>query len=202
MIPWSFGTRLPEDLFRWRHVLRAQYLEARSLLSGYLLSSQGDRVTAANSVEGRYPFLDYRVVEFAARIPPWYKIMGLKEKLVLKKAMIKELPPEITGRVKQPYMAPDSNCFFQEDSPAYIDAMLSEPALEKAGVFNPAFVSKLKAKCARLYHAHLSFKDNMSFIGILSTQLLIDQYIDNFKPAGSLRKMDFEVWHDYSDNGP
>lgn len=194
----SFGERLPADLFKWRHVLRAQYLEARSLLSGYLLSSQGDRVTAANSVEGRYPFLDHRVVEFAAKIPPWYKIMGLKEKLVLKKAMIKELPPEITERVKQPYMAPDSNSFFQPDSPHYIEEMLSEQKLEKTGVFNPAFVTKLKAKCARLYHAHLSFKDNMSFIGILSTQLLIDQYIDKFEYAKSLEKTDFKVWHDFS----
>jgi asparagine synthase (glutamine-hydrolysing) len=194
----SFGERLPVDLFKWRHVLRAQYLEAKSLLSGYLLSSQGDRVTAANSVEGRYPFLDHRVVEFAAKIPPWYKIMGLKEKLVLKKAMIKELPPEITERVKQPYMAPDSNSFFQPESPSYIEEMLSEQTLERAGVFNSAFVTKLKAKCARLYHAHLSFKDNMSFIGILSTQLLIDQYIDKFEFAKSLEKTDFKVWHDFS----
>ena len=140
-------------------------------------------------------------MEFASKIPTWYKIMGLREKLVLKKAMRKELPPEITGRVKQPYMAPDSNSFFQPDSPSYIDEILSESSLKKAGVFNPAFVSKLKAKCARLYHAHLSFKDNMSFIGILSTQILIDQYIDNFKAANILDKKDFEVWQDHSSMG-
>jgi len=194
----AFRSHIPESFYKWRHILRAQYLEARSLLSGYLLSSQGDRVSAANSIEGRYPFLDHRVVELGARIPPWYKIMGLKEKLVLKKAMAKELPVEITDRVKQPYMAPDSNSFFQKDSPAYISEMLDEISLANAGVFNTQFVAKLMAKCARLYHAHLSFKDNMSFIGILSTQLLIDRYIDNFVPAETLEQSSFKVWHDFS----
>lgn len=197
----SFGKQLPEDLFKWRHILRAQHLEARSLLSGYLLSSQGDRVSAAHSVEGRYPFLDHRIVEFAAKIPPWYKMMGLKEKLVLKKAMKKELPSEITERVKQPYMAPDSNSFFQKDSPPYINEILSDKSLENAGLFNPAFVAKLKTKCARLHHAHLSFKDNMSFIGILSTQLLVNQYIENFQPAEILGRETFKVWKDFSNKG-
>ncbi|UCE66718.1 MAG: asparagine synthase (glutamine-hydrolyzing) [Candidatus Zixiibacteriota bacterium] len=195
----SFKDHIPESFYGWRHLLRAQYLEAGSLLSGYLLSSQGDRVSAANSIEGRYPFLDHRIVELGARIPPWYKILGLKEKLVLKKAMKKELPPEITERVKQPYMAPDSNSFFQKDSPAYISDILSETSLKEAGVFNPLFVSKLSAKCSRLYHAHLSFKDNMSFIGILSAQLLIDRYVDNFSPAVSLSENSYKVWHDFSE---
>lgn len=191
-----FGRCLPGNFQSWHHLARAQYLEARSLLSGYLLSSQGDRVTAANSVEGRFPFLDHRVVEFGAKIPPWHKIFGLKEKFVLKKAMTKDLPREIIQRVKQPYMAPDSNSFFQKDSPEYIQEILSARALARTGVFNPDYVSRLKAKCGRLYHAHLSFKDNMSIIGIISTQLLIDRYIDNFKMPAPVEKKDFKIWHD------
>jgi asparagine synthase (glutamine-hydrolysing) len=190
---------IPDQFYSWHHLSRAQYLEALTLLSGYLLSSQGDRVSAAHSVEGRYPFLDHRVVEFGTRIPPWHKILGLKEKLVLKVAVRKELPAEITGRVKQPYMAPDSNSFFQVDSPAYLDEILSEKSLLSAGVFNPAFVDSLKAKCARLHHAHLSFKDNMSFIGILSTQLLVAQYIDDFRPAETLPKGAFKIWRDLTE---
>jgi asparagine synthase (glutamine-hydrolysing) len=193
-----FGNGLPEAFCKWHHLARAQYLEAKSLLSGYLLSSQGDRVTAAHSVEGRFPFLDYRVVEFGAKIPPWHKILGLKEKLVLKKAMQNELPEEITSRVKQPYMAPDSNSFFQKGSPEYIEALLSDDALRQNGVFNPLFVAKLKEKCGRLSHAHLSFKDNMSFIGILSTQLLIDKYIDRFRIAENPGRDSFRIWVDRS----
>jgi len=50
-----------------------------SVMTGYLLAAQGDRVAMANSVEGRYPFLDYRVIEFAATLPPDYKMHGLNE---------------------------------------------------------------------------------------------------------------------------
>jgi asparagine synthase (glutamine-hydrolysing) len=194
----SFGKDLPENINRWHHLSKAQYLEARSLLSGYLLSSQGDRVTAAHGVEGRYPFLDHRVIEFAAKIPPNHKILGLKEKFVLKKAMAKELPESILKRVKQPYMAPDSNSFVQPDSPAYVQDILSESALLRAGLFNPLMVSKLKEKCTKLFHAHLSFKDNMSFVGILSTQLLVDQFINNFDGAKTLPRSAYRIWHDES----
>ena len=160
------------------------------------LDSQRFRVAAANSIETRFPFLDHRIVEFGAKIPPKYKIFGLKEKFVLKKAMARELPDNIINRVKQPYMAPDSNSFFQADSPSYIEEMLSEKALADAGVFNPVFVARLKAKCAKLSHAHLSFKDNMSIIGILSTQILISQFVEGFRPAANLDKGAFRIWHD------
>ncbi len=149
-------------------------------------------------MEGRFPFLDYRVVELGTRIPPWHKILGLKEKLVLKRAMRDELPPEITARVKQPYMAPDSNSFVQPDSPAYVEEMLSERKIGEYGIFHPEYVGRMKEKCQRLSHAHMSFKDNMSFIGILSTQLLVDQYIGHFKPALPLGRESFKVWQDHS----
>jgi len=195
-----FGRDLPENFNRWHHLVRAQYLEARSLLAGYLLSSQGDRVSAAHSIEGRFPFLDHRVVEFAATIPPLYKIFGLNEKFILKKSMKKELPKEILDRVKQPYMAPDSNSFMQANPPAYIEEMLNETALKNAGIFEPGPVAKLRKKCQRLSHAHLSFKDNMSFIGILSTQLLHRQYIDDFKVPEGLPREAFKVWRDDSED--
>ena len=193
-----FGRDLPLDFSHWHVLARAQFLEARSLLSGYLLSSQGDRVCAANSIEGRYPFLDYRVVEFAATIPPRLKISGLKEKYILKKAMTKELPQNILSRVKQPYMAPDSNCFFEPDAPEYIQECLSEESLSAVGIFNPMMVIKLREKCAKLSHAHLSFKDNMSFIGILSTQLLHRLYINEFHIPNPPSSASFKVWHDSS----
>jgi asparagine synthase (glutamine-hydrolysing) len=194
----SFGHNLPGNISQWHPLARAQYLEARSLLSGYLLSSQGDRVTAAHGVEGRYPFLDHRLVEFAATVPPNHKIQGLKEKLILKKAMARELPKEILQRVKQPYMAPDSNSFVQADSPAYVKEILSESSLRRSGLFNPIMVAKLQEKCARLFHAHLSFKDNMSFVGILSTQLLADQYIHNFRSTRALTRDEYQTWQDES----
>src|SRR5437763_10082447 len=77
---------LPAEFPRWHPLAQAQYLETAYLLPGYILSSQGDRVAMAHAVEGRFPFLDHRVVEFAARIPPKLKIKGLREKHILREA--------------------------------------------------------------------------------------------------------------------
>ncbi|MFH1701767.1 MAG: asparagine synthase (glutamine-hydrolyzing) [Candidatus Zixiibacteriota bacterium] len=194
----AYGNNLPDNYLGWHHLVRAQFLEAKSLLSGYLLSSQGDRVAAANSVEGRFPFLDHNFVEFAAQIPPGYKISGLNEKYVLKKAMADVLPESITKRVKQPYMAPDSNCFVQPDSPEYVNEMLSESYLKTVGVFNPEAVSKLRKKCSRFSDTHLSFKDNMSFVAILSFHILYRQYIDEFNDSPLINRDSFSIWRDES----
>ena len=60
--------QLPECYNSWEAFLQAQFLETNYLLPGYILSSQGDRVAMAHAVEGRFPFLDYRVVEFAVEV--------------------------------------------------------------------------------------------------------------------------------------
>ena len=194
----DFARHLPDTFDNWHHLSKAQYVEARSLLAGYILSSQGDRVSAANSIEGRYPFLDHRLVGFAATIPPLYKIFGLKEKHVLKKAMKDILPDNITARVKQPYMAPDSNSFVQNDSPEYVNDLLSKKRLEQSGLFNPGAVQRLHTKCQKMADQHLSFKDNMSFISILSTQLLYQQYIESFPMPAPLKKEDYQTYLDYT----
>lgn len=194
----AFGSDLPASFGKWHHLSRAQFLESKSLLAGYLLSSQGDRMAAANSVEGRFPFLDHRLVEFAATIPPGYKMFGLNEKYVLKRAMQAEIPSDILDRVKQPYMAPDSNSFVQADSPDYVEELLSESAIERTGLFNPKAVGLLLKKCRRGKEAHLSFKDNMAFVGILSTQLLVSQYLEDYKMPESVGRDAFSVWHEDS----
>src|SRR3990172_136018 len=79
----------------WSPLTRAQYIETRNLLPGYILSSQGDRVAMAHSIEGRFPFLDHRVMEFCARLPLRYKIKGLNEKYILKECMKDLLPTAI-----------------------------------------------------------------------------------------------------------
>jgi len=80
------------DILRWHPLCRAQYLEKTLFMSGYLLSSQGDRMMMGHSVEGRFPFLDHNVIEFANTIPPKYKIRVLNEKYILKKAYEDMLP--------------------------------------------------------------------------------------------------------------
>ena len=155
---------------------RDQYVEAHTLMSGYLLCSQGDRVAMANSIEGRFPFLDHRLIEFANRLPPSYKVKGLAEKFLLKKAFIGELPASIRTRTKQPYRAPDSASFFNAGVPVdYVAELMGAARVEEAGVFDPVAVGKLfeKSRAGRT----IGFGDNMAFVGVLSTMLLHDRYV-------------------------
>ncbi len=108
----EFAALLNGRLPGWSHLAQAQYIEVATFMSPYLLSSQGDRMMAANSVEGRFPFLDHRVVEFCSRLPPHLKIRGLQEKHILKKSAQGLLPPQVWQRRKQPYRAPIHPAFF------------------------------------------------------------------------------------------
>ena len=167
----AFEATLPAQIARWSPLARDQYVEAKSLLAGYLLSSQGDRVAMANSIEGRVPYLDHRVIEFANRLPPSFKIRGMTEKYLLRRALADLLPDEIVNRTKQPYRAPDSASFFFDGRPLdYVADALSETSLREAGYFDPATVSRLYEKC-RAGRA-TGFADNQAFVGVLSTMLL------------------------------
>src|SRR5450756_2592721 len=90
----------------WSDLAKSQYLEATIFMSSYLLSSQGDRMAMGNSVEGRYPFLDYRVMEFTNNLPDSFKLNCLNEKFILKKLSKGKIPSSITNRPKQAYRAP------------------------------------------------------------------------------------------------
>jgi len=173
----EIGGRLPPESARWAPLSRDQYVEAHTLLSGYLLCSQGDRMAMANSVEGRFPFLDHRVIEFANGLPPHHKLRVLEEKYVLKQAVRGLLPERIRTRTKQPYRAPDSQSFFVDGRPLdYVGALLDDQRVRRGGLFDSAAVRKLYDKC-RTGRA-IGFADNMAFVGILSTQLVEEMFIN------------------------
>jgi asparagine synthase (glutamine-hydrolysing) len=172
----AIEARLPAAIRRWPPLCRDQYLEAHTLMSGYLLSSQGDRVAMANSIEGRFPYLDHRVIEFACRLPPLLKVMGLQEKYLLKRVVEDLLPSAIRARPKQPYRAPDSASFFRDGRPVeYVEALLRPERIRSAGFFDPGGVGKLVEKCRS--GKAIGFADNMAFVGILSTMLLDEMFV-------------------------
>jgi len=174
----NLQSTLPKTVSNWHYFNRAQYIEARSLMAGYLLSSQGDRMLMMNSVEGRFPFLDHRVIEFANSLDPRLKMKVLNEKYLLKQAMKDEVPDSIIKRYKQPYRAPDIPSFFTQNPPAYVEELLSDKALKDTGYFDARRVGLLLKKI-RKGHA-IGYKDNMAFIGILSTQVWHQKFITEF----------------------
>jgi asparagine synthase (glutamine-hydrolysing) len=173
---------LPQEFRGWHPLSRAQYLETAHLLPGYILSSQGDRVSMAHAVEGRFPFLDHRVVEFAAALSPRMKLRGLTEKYLLRRSLQGDLPSAIAWRPKQPYRAPDSQCFLSAAPPDYAQDLLSPAAIARTGYFDPRSVEKLIRKCRA--GASIGFRDNMALVGILSVQLLDHSFVRE-ETAGS-----------------
>ncbi len=178
---------LPEDYAGWPAFCQAQFLETALLMPGYILSSQGDRVASAHGVEGRFPFLDHRVAEFAASLPPRWKMHGLDEKHLLKQTVAGIVPPDVVRRPKQPYRAPDAQSFFAPESGRarcdYIEDLLAPSALEASGIFRGGAVQRLtdKARQGKL----TSTKDNMALVGILSTQLLAHHFLPESAPSTS-----------------
>lgn len=167
--------KLPDNFMKWSDLAKSQYLETTIFMSGYLLSSQGDRVAMANSVEGRYPFLDYRVIEFCGKLRDNFKLNGLNEKYILKKISENKIPITITNRTKQPYRAPIAGSFFSKNAPDYIAEILNETNLELFGLFNPEKVKHLINKIK--LQKSTSEVDQMAIAGIISTQLLYKMFI-------------------------
>jgi asparagine synthase (glutamine-hydrolysing) len=176
---------LPQRFSAWDPLAQAQYLEIKTLLSGNLLSSQGDRMVMAHGVEARQPFLDHRLAEFCAALPPSLKLKGLQEKYLLKKAAEAYLPASITGRTKQAYRAPDGASFFGEQAPSYVEPLLSGENISRTGYFNPESVSQLADKCRRSAGT-LGARENLAMVGIVTT-LLTDTHFCRGGPPPEFR---------------
>jgi asparagine synthase (glutamine-hydrolysing) len=174
---------LPVGFDQYDMLNKSQWLESVIFMSSYLLSSQGDRVAMANSVEGRYPFLDYRVMEFAAKLPPDFKMHGLNEKYILKRMMNNRLPESVLKRPKQAYRAPMAGSFMSSTAREYTLDLLSEHDINQAGLFSSSSVQRLLDKVSTGEMA--TEMENMALSGIISSQLIYHQYIlkDNFRPA-------------------
>jgi len=166
---------LPRAFASWSPLNRAAYLEMITLLSPYLLSSQGDRMSLAHGVEARYPFLDTRVYELAARLPTSSKLLGLREKSVLRRWARDVIPPAVRQRPKQPYRAPDIPPFFAPQAPEYVDAVLNEGSIARTGLFDPTAVDGLVRRCRS--GAATGFRESQALVGILSTELWHRQFI-------------------------
>jgi asparagine synthase (glutamine-hydrolysing) len=172
----EFLASVPPEVRTWRPLARAQYLEIRTLLSQYLLSSQGDRMLMANSVEGRFPFLDHRIAEFAARLPDSFKLRGLTEKVILRRLARGRVPPQVVTRPKFPYRAPIAEALTGPHAPSWVDQLLGREALDEVGIFEGAKVERLLAK-VRARKGPPSDADDFALAAVASTQLLAERFL-------------------------
>ena len=132
-----------------------QYADIKTYLVDDILAKV-DRMSMANSLEARTPFLDHRVVEFAAGLPSNLKLRGLSTKYLLKQSMASRLPRQVITRGKEGFSIPMKNWLRQELSPM-MEEVLSAERIRCAGLFNPQYVQTLKSEhlSGVANHAHL-----------------------------------------------
>ena len=161
--------QLPDEIVAGSSLERAAWLEIRTLLEPYLLSAQADRVSMAHGVEGRFPFLDDRVYDCAAALPPSRKLDGMRDKAALRDIAERLLPPDVARRLKQPYRAPEVRPFFGDDAPGWVEELLAPASLADTGIWDPVRVQGLVRRC-REGRAQ-GMREGMALVGVLSTQI-------------------------------
>jgi asparagine synthase (glutamine-hydrolysing) len=167
---------VPAEFNKWTPLGRAAWLEFSTLLAGYLLSSQGDRMAMAHGVEGRFPYLDHRLVAFAAGLPEGSRLLGLHEKAVLRRWARTTLPGSVAARGKQPYRSPDVAAIF-DGGPADVVAQLDPDAVRGVGLFEPAAVAALVRR-ARAGKAE-GVRESQALVAVLSTQLWHQTFVSS-----------------------
>lgn len=186
---------LPENYKSFTLLQKNQFLEMKTLLSGYLLSSQGDRMSLSHGVEGRYPFLDHKIVETLFNYPDEYKLKGLSQKYILKETFKGKIPGSIIKRPKLPYMAPDLKSFFKNgklvDS---INEFLSDSSINTHGIFNNKFIKRLIRKYEDRPIDKIGYRDNMLMTFIISTQMIdyMNKQKDDYELEQKNNKVDIE----------
>lgn len=169
---------LPDNYNAADDIERAQAVECMTLLGNYLLSSQGDRMSLANSVEGRYPYLDLEFVRFAARLPREAKLRGLKDKYILREAYSGELPDAVRLRKKFAYQAPEKKAFFPEGKlVGWAADLLTRERIARDGIFDPDYVEQYCLSPPAQDAGRNSFRSNMLFMIVLSTTVLVDKFV-------------------------
>ncbi len=143
---------------------KTQIIEIKTLLSNYLLSSQGDKVSLANSVEGRYPYLDDIFVQSVSSLDTKELARSVRTKSLLRKSFENVLPKEIINRSKFAYQAPEASAFVSSEhrSDLFLDF---QDNLKEIELINSKNFKQLINKIQNPYTTkRLSFRENMSFI--------------------------------------
>jgi asparagine synthase (glutamine-hydrolysing) len=131
---------------------RICYLDLKLYLQDDLLVKV-DRMSMANSLEIRAPFLDYTFVEFAATIPSGLKLKGSTSKYILKKMLRRLLPEEILTKKKIGFDIPLGD-WMQTSLKDFTLDMLSEAQLKRQGLFDPAYIGRILQEHLRGRHNH------------------------------------------------
>jgi asparagine synthase (glutamine-hydrolysing) len=164
------------ERLRGRHFIHQRsYLDFKLRLADHLLTEHGDRMVMANSVEGRYPFLDIELVEFARTVPPGLKLNGFSEKYLVKRVAEGRVPERIVRREKFGFRAPGSP-YLLGQRVEWIEDQLAHERVRRQGYFNPETVERLKARYSRPGFALNPHTESDLLMLVLTFNLLLELF--------------------------
>lgn len=131
-----------------------------------------DIATMANSLEARSPFLDHKLIEFAASLPESIKMNRFRPKSMLKKVAARLVPKDVVYRPKMGFAVPVGNWFRGEMKDFVRDILLSESSL-KRGIFQPAAIERYVRE-----HTNGEFDHSFQVWGFLMLELWFQRFID------------------------
>jgi asparagine synthase (glutamine-hydrolysing) len=160
---------------------KRSYLDYKLRLVSHLIADHGDRMNYANSVEGRYPFLDKNVVEFVLKMPPELKLKEFEEKYILKRLGKNSIPGEIIKREKFAFHAPGSPCLLKQNI-EYINNLVSKDKIKRQGYFNPDKVEQLKKQyLSKNFQLNIPYESDL-LITIITLGIFLEEFqIPNLK---------------------
>ena len=165
-----------ERMRRWSRLNQSLYYGYKIHLAGLLLNHKGDRVAMANSVETRYPYLDEDVIAFLSRLAPRWKLRGLRDKYLLRRAAARVLPREVALRRKTMFRAPLAETFLA-NAPPFVRQLMGPEALKKTGYFDPETVGRDYALIAAGQASKVGVLKRLGLSGVVATQLWHHLYI-------------------------
>ncbi len=152
---------------------RRSYIDYKLRLSDHLLGEHGDRMFFSHSVEGRHPFLDMELLDFIVGIPDHYKLKGINEKYILKKAAEGIVPEEILKRKKFPFQAPGMSALIKKAARVpYLEPEL----IKKYDVFDVKYMEELKKIYAQDDFKLMGAYEIDYLLIIMTVTMLCDQY--------------------------
>jgi asparagine synthase (glutamine-hydrolysing) len=149
----------------------------RTMLPNYVLTFLGDRMEMAHSIEGRVPFLDHHVTEYASRLPVHHKIRGLREKHILREAVRDVVTTEIYDRQKHPFISPPA----RDDSDAM--STLCRDVLSSAAVYDQPFFDPVRVRGLMDRLGDMAPADRAAFEGAVLQVVSICVLQERFAPA-------------------
>lgn len=165
------------------------YIDFRTWLEHHLLVINGDRPSMAATIESRYPYLDYRLVEYVCRLPSSFKVNGNISKSLLRDISIDGIDKKVMDRKKVPFLAPACKQFFNQsfkDKYSYIDYFTSVDVIARKGYFNDNVLVDVKKELEIFHNTNeqdknrsygdLHIKESV-FLTVLSVNLLDEIFV-------------------------